>query len=1190
MFGDYFKSLSTIQKIMFGVAVFLAVAVIVYLIYKYLFKVAKNFIQHYIMPSKEKFEAIRLVLKSKCNNWEFYGSTSPSISTLSNVTLNCTRIPDRCVRSGEINWGTNKGDGLKFVLSYKGTCRFSANIQAPTDPANNSNPEHFLEMPPAANNAVIPVLSSQPTDNRYVALNSIISSSSSRTDTGIENDATATYRNSSIVLQSALGVLSTLTVADSAKDRKPESADEVLSIYCKNVNGSPLVTRLNNNSFTGVTANHGIFYHVEQTTPTFNDSKLRGKHTYYMPIRMINFLRPNNNRTPGTTSTDFGYNSVSTSGFDNRNLLNPATFSQNNYTDPVQNCIDYITNFKNQNRNYLIALSAQLLRTCGLYSSVVVDNLGDNNFVNNTRVLQGADFNIVSVNNIYYLRVSNVDYECGDGRIDVASFCNGTGPAASITQTLQYSQPINVSRNLVDTNIFRETCALAPYTVTGGPGSCTGTNCMLTGAKFNYEGITPIFNLATGTTNLFKSFSPGQSVILPVNLISIGTTDPSTQEPTAPTWYQQVNQYELDVFSQASNLARQQCNAPDVFVSGIRAMPGQSNYSFDSATDEVSWTTGSSKVYVTRRIKASYHVNNPLLWQLYYIDNNGQPKQYGSESGQVISSSQPTQVSSPLFIIGAPINNNVTNNDRGVPSFVPVFVGSQNTSVSTAYEPSSAERTQMISIERNIWVGLMKQKVYNAANKTFTQMSGQQYNFGDLIRAFFYLTTGQWSASVTDYSLLSAVGLTQMDNLLWGVALSPNQQPSVEGLKLYNYNTFPSLSLPSSATFNSRSITHGGNNVLYIDTNNVLRRIQNGASLLGTPSTLVATQTSILSGETLIIYKSFPNGLGGILVTRTSTNRFKIYPVSATSTTLVVNASINEQVIPIVDLDVTNNNNFIAVASDDNAQNTNIIYGSFASPNWTVRSLNIINRDTSFANDLFLFSSVRFCNKVTNNVSVNPNVIISTRLFTVANRISGYLYNGVVSSDGITLTKILATNYNIRSIACSDDATISARPNIITIAVYNGPVICLNNSSQLYTERSVSAAIGKWVGVDITSDGQYQVACSEFSSTPTQDLTSSDGRVLYADNFAATRDDWRIIPNPKKYNTDLESSNAFNPTSASFDKFFNAYNYNSVDIIREGDSNFITLNFSVARTYSGSKVTSTNETTVGNGILSIRLS
>jgi len=108
MFGDYFKSLSTNQKIMFGVAVFLVVCVIVYLIYKYLFKSAKNFISHYLVH-REPFEDIKITVQTKCpfNSYQKQSNIAGSVG-------DCSVLPSNTIIASPTNIN-QQFDNLRFV-------------------------------------------------------------------------------------------------------------------------------------------------------------------------------------------------------------------------------------------------------------------------------------------------------------------------------------------------------------------------------------------------------------------------------------------------------------------------------------------------------------------------------------------------------------------------------------------------------------------------------------------------------------------------------------------------------------------------------------------------------------------------------------------------------------------------------------------------------------------------------------------------------------------------------------------------------------------------------------------------------------------------------------------------------------------------------------------------------------------
>jgi len=162
------------------------------------------------------------------------------------------------------------------------------------------------------------------------------------------------------------------------------------------------------------------------------------------------------------------------------------------------------------------------------------------------------------------------------------------------------------------------------------------------------------------------------------------------------------------------------------------------------------------------------------------------------------------------------------------------------------------------------------------------------------------------------------------------------------------------------------------------------------------------------------------------------------------------------------------------------------------------------------------------------------------------------------------LTRVDALNFDIRSFAVANSVdNSSTSPTIIAVVAYNGSVIVYSTpqvpNPVLYSTRNVSEINGRWTSVSaIFSNSRFLLAaCSDF---PNSTNGSNDGRVIFSRNAGV---DWFTLPNPTKY-TDTRLSdidaNRLNPIGAdgtqnpSYNKLFNAYNFNAVDLTVVGQN------------------------------------
>lgn len=1148
MFGDYFKNLTTNQKIMFGVAVFLVICVIVYLIYKYVFKAAKNFIQHYIMPTREKFEKVRLNLKTRCKRDQFFnGSNCVDISNHPRTVIASPTVPP--LSSTQVK----DRDYLRWVLSYKGSF-----IKIDTN--NPDVIDNYTEQNPTNGNVVI----------RNNSIQQLSSAIIEKTETDVELASGVTFRTANIVISGLIPQLQTPTSYDKAY----KNLSDALSLCCRLNNDIPDVEKvtLDPSGNLPTSTTHKVYYNFSRTVPSSGsqDDRLTGNFTYFIPIRTINFLTPVNNVPPATLE-----NMV------NIDIFAATAYSE--YSNALTNCREYISKFVSVNKNYLKACVATILKSCGLYkSNSDISNVTDPNFNNETQPLENAIYNVVLNNGVYYIRVSNSPFNCGDGREVIPTFStpqNPSDPSCIRTDTIQYNDRFTATNNISSDGIFVDVCRTnlpggTTYNVVRGIGSCVGEPCSLTNANTPVKGILNAF-VVQDVDNLQKTFISGQSVILPPNLVTLGT------KANTPSWYQFVNQYEITVLKDATNSSFEQCTNPSRLQAAIKT--SDPSYTYES-TDEITYIRGST-VYVTKRKKAQYRVNEPLRWGIYYSDDSGM-----NISPVAIASIDRLSArnTTGFYFIGAPLaENSPFSGIQAVPVFIQkaqaTAAGISGLTGAPVYDAERKQRSQSLEVMRNIWIGLDRADVMEGSN--FRSLSSfPTISFGRLLSVFFYLITGVFFNDVEAYDFLTTGSPpTPVSVLNWGIAISSNlPSGSTLGINSFSYANFYGNYQPStsSAQFNTRSISFDNNLMYFLDVPaNQLSLINNSYSASPSRSTLSVTNP--------ILFKSFPTNVGGVVITSNGIAHVS-GSVSSLSQTSVNNPAPGTP--PITDIDTKNLNVIMVGYNPDTATNC-ILYGTIVSNQLTLKNVTISNL-SNFPNDLFAFSSVKFCNR--SSTSGDINIILTTRFAqsgTGSNlKKSGYLYRGTItavagSEPTITLTKLDQTNYDIRSVACSDDATISSTPQYISIATYRGPVISYKLSGNTYNEQSISG-IGRWISVYMTPNGQYQAACSEVQSS---EPLANDGRIVYADNFALKNDDWRIIPNPKKYigspnssTPNREDAPQFDPTDSRFNPLFNSYNFNKIELATNAGKVYIYSTFS--RTFS-----EVSPLAPGNGLLRIEL-
>jgi hypothetical protein len=1128
MFGDYFKSLSTNQKIMFGVAVFFVVAVIVYLIYKYLFKTAKNFISHYIMH-REPFEQVKLVVKSSCGIGEFFDGTNNR----------CNELPANTVVGGTgqvtVASGTRTSQLLKFAYTHRG--RY----------INSS----YAQVVPPANSIPFPVNSSTKTD----PLNDLFSLNPASLITSVNEDSTAV---SGRVVYNLIG---SRTQGKSAPKFSLASSNFPLAISIPstnitltNISDDSVITNATGSN-TGAVAN--LYFSFSSTPPDSVNDQRNGDINFYFPLQTVNFYPANQN---SLTLTSFPTNFTQNNFVSNSNALTE-------YSQSFENNNAYISSFQEFNKIFLAYLCIAALRKANAYRS------SDPGIFNTS----SASYSVIrnTANNIHFLKAT-LKYECGRNRIEVGSGnCSGSSAVRTFTQFWGENVQDIFTQNGI---VFNTVCQPGTnYDVNYGPGSCGQTGCSLGSAVGVYNGLGNSFRLKANTvaSPFISAFEVGQTVILPATLTSIGSnTD-------IPEMYAVQRQWDIPI-SQFPSIGGQSCSNPSLVANALTTALGET-FTYNSNTDDINYTRETSrKVIVTRTINKKYRVRYPLEWKLYAVDTSG-------NIASMSFSNPTTSLQNPSYVIGAPIEGN----RDGAPSFVPVFVASPGQAVSVIFNSQTSSRENIIDITRNIWVGLGISELKNP-NGTWKNLSGTEsaFTFGDLIRNFVNLAApNSFVTAQPDEILFRLItgGSYETSTLRWGIPISelqsydPNNPPRIQNYA-YEYYT----NITSSNDMNLSNLDFESPYTFYEDDkNNRLSFINN--------NTIISW--SAPTGETLELFRASPTRV--VVLTRNvnslSSRKIYVIPVTATAfgsaTELIIpsrSAGDTRTITNITSIDISSDGNRVVAVSGEGDIYTWINAGSS-----TMTRVSVIMNPTTDSNS---FRFVKWADRI--NTSSNQNLILAT--FPVSN--GGFVYFTTISGSTYNLYRVdsrnnISTN-DIRSISLSSTPSNVLYPSKISIAVYNGPIITYNlaTTNTSYDPNpdniNVSSIIGKWTSVSISrNNSQRIVACTEYRGTLLDPLGTNDGRIFFSPNGGK---DWGIIRNPKKYSnvafttTELDR---MDPLNASYDKFFNGYNYTSIDF---GTDTQIIASYRRAQNPTRDAslnvfVTSGDESIPGSGLLRITL-
>jgi hypothetical protein len=1177
MFGDYFRNLTTNQKIMFGVAVFLVVCVIVYLIYKYMFKAAKNFIQNFILTKRENFEKITIKIESKCNNNQFFNGSA------------CSLLPDNLVR-------TNRVDGnaqiLKFCLSNKGEFRN----------------ENFDCVKPSGGEIPVPALT--------------------QSKQNLNDSITVTNygsKSSNAKVTSAIRINGTLSNTISINGVSPEPQDALRLYYnYDNANPTSNVVEFSGEFSNLATVSDKIYY--KQTPPIVSEfGRVSGTFSYCIPIDRINFYPPANNIGSNSEQTD---TSCFPPSYGSRGNSKCTTLSNEKYNNALTNNNDYINYMKENNIGHLTAVVSKIL--ADNYINLYRLNPSDNTVtaINvNSSFTSSNTYSVIEKNGIYFLSIDGVTYNCGENnntREVTPGDCSGNQAVNyygyvdtdigvnDSSKNMTRDKDIGSNRTIKGT--FSNICLWkgsplanydtqkAAWKVVGGPGSCAAKDCTFKTTVIRlYNGFGKSFQfLPTGST-LFSSFIAGQDISLPQSLTLAGGAN-------APDTYTISTEWVLDV-DQPPQLRGISCLDTGRITTAIkREYP---NYNFNPLTDVVSWYYGQNTVRVTRKVSQRYNMDMSS-WGVYYTTSNNSQPQLAGNSVSVFSS----------IFIGAP----AISPAEGVPLALPIFqfdsVGSASFNQDT-FDGQGVRTTQLV-VNRNIWV---------TVNAYITEDNQRKLNpaITGLLRSFVNFSQAKTLANIENIFFTSDT--QTRDVLKWGYPISSDPTVAVN----INYNIFRFSILDVVGNIKSgqgtSSLTNGNSRSYVIDRNNkrIARldgTIHNNTITIGqTPTT--PTNTVPISFQQAINstsgYGIFAN-TSDYLLASSGINLRDIYSFNGTSFTKLIVAPFNTS-RRWTSIDVNNDGTrAIIVASDGTIAYTSTSGLGWSSlsytlPSVTFNGVNIVSSKVSkeftkvmFGNetsqnngiqDVYVsteYKIVRTIETITRlsassvtyqkktitetNTSVFETIDIADRTATASEiqtlgsdnvkiietveNIGGYIYRILIDpSNNVTLSQISGFNntgrYNISDFCVKRTSIANVQaPTILSVAEYGGQVLRWSISEPSsgplimpisYPSNSpFNFSGGKWLSIDMNDDiivpgglqipaGQYQVICSNFESTQVSDLNVNDGRVLYSQDFGTT---WREIILPTKY-TGVQApdvSPSGNSLSSTF--YYNPYNLTSV--------------------------------------------
>lgn len=1176
MFGDYFRNLTTNQKIMFGVAVFLVVCVIVYLIYKYMFKAAKNFIQNFILTKRENFEKITIKIESKCNNNQFFNGSA------------CSLLPDNLVR-------TNRVDGnaqiLKFCLSNKGEFRN----------------ENFDCVKPSGGEIPVPALT--------------------QSKQNLNDSITVTNygsKSSNAIVTSAIRINGTLSNTISINGVSPDPQDALRLYYnYDNANPTSNVVEFSGEFSNLATVSDKIYY--KQTPPIVSEfGRVSGTFSYCIPIDRINFYPPANNIGSNSEQTD---TSCFPPSYGSRGNSKCTTLSNEKYNNALTNNNDYINYMKENNIGHLTAVVSKIL--ADNYINLYRLNPSDNTVtaINvNSSFTSSNTYSVIEKNGIYFLSIDGVTYNCGENNntrevtpgdcignqaVNYYGYVDTDIGVNDSSKNMTRDKDIGSNRTIKGT--FSNICLWkgsplanydtqkAAWKVVGGPGSCAAKDCTFkTTVRRLYNGFGKSFQfLPTGST-LFSSFIAGQDISLPQSLTLAGGVN-------APDTYTISTEWVLDV-DQPPQLRGISCLDTGRITTAIKKE--DPNYNFNPLTDVVSWYYGQNTVRVTRKVSQRYNMDMSS-WGVYYTTNaNPQPQQAGSSVTEFAS-----------IFIGAP----AISPAEGVPLAIPIFQFDSAGSASFNQDIFDGQgvRTTQLVVNRNIWV---------TVNAYITEDNQRKLNpaITGLLRSFVNFSQAKTLANIE--SIFFTSGSQTRDVLRWGYPISSDPTVAID----INYNKFIFSILDVVNTVKSgqgtSSLTNG-NSSYVIDRNN--KRI---ARLDGTihPNAITIGQTPTTPTNTVpISFQQSRNSTSGYgifantsdyLLASSGINLRDIYSFNGTSFTKLIVAPFNTS-RRWTSIDVNNDGTRAIIVANDGTIAYTSTSGlgwsslSYTLPSVTFNGVNIVSSKVSkeftkvmFGNetsqnnviqDVYVsteYKIVRTIETITRlsassvtyqkktitetNTSVFETIDIADRTATASEiqilggenvkiietveNIGGYIYRILIDpSNNVTLSQISGFNntgrYNISDFCVKRTSIANVQaPTILSIAEYGGQVLRWSISEPSsgplimpisYPSNSpFNFSGGKWLSIDMNDDiivpgglqipaGQYQVICSNFESTQVSDLNVNDGRVLYSQDFGTT---WREIILPTKYT----SNNApdVNPSGNDLNSkfYYNPYNFTSV--------------------------------------------
>jgi hypothetical protein len=1057
MFGDYFKSLSTNQKIMFGVAVFLVVCVIVYLLYKYLFKAAKNFIQNFILTKREKFETINIVLKSKCDANQFYNGTQ------------CSNLPpDTVVRAKRKN--ANNADILRTCLSNDGKrvidyeCKDGTAPNFPTPTARNNTTQltDSLTINPASltNSPFLVGLTTNPINNLGSAVIS----------TTVAGNTVAP--NSTIPFQ--LGFTYTAPGATS----------------------NPDLNAIKVSTFSDALTTADKIYYSYGTPNVDSSAVVSGTMNYLIPIKLINYYPPQHNIRDNIQLCREGVESIGQSTC--------TDLSDEMYNNANNNNSRYINFLKSNHDTHLKAIVAKILSNANINLFRNLDNAQTvpNIFSLVSGIMLSADFEYKTFGGRAYLQVTNVGYTCGDNNLvrEVTTLdCSGN---SSVTSVRYIPNGINASslnmtldaQNGNAPGTFSNICIWnqnrngtipqwdntnSNWRIVGTPGSCTAKNCTLYSTTSfpitqPYNGFMKPFTFTVSGSTIFSSFVAGQDIYLPENLLGAGSRS------NTPETYVISTQWNITV-NQDPDLLGQWCSDRSLVASAIdayektkptsqRLLVGD-NFQLLN-TDEVRWTRGSNVVRVTRKVYQQYDILNPSSWGIYYIYSDNEQPTMERDQGRTANG----------IFIGAKQKG---SSNALAPSAVPIFQWKET--LPDSFDAARNERTSSLSVERNIWVGLYMSDIYDNAGFANQVVKA---SIQTLFTNFAALIPGR-STTITNITGIDFSGASSnpafnktISELKWGFAVNDTSNEVRLTFNEFAY-AIPTAAV-TSRTGGTLNLAAGSSNIFFIDRDT--RQIEWVTNAFSDASQPAFNSTNNRyqnpTNTSVLLYKA-ANDLEGYAIIA-NTNTFEplnnpgldsrdIYPRLANGTW---GAKYSQALSSLatsrrwVSLDCNNTplaRRVIAVSSDGN-----IVFSNNGGTSWndigpvlstaTKISLPSITIQGKTVNAQSKFTKVMFGSR-NNSVNTNQDIYFTTAyesVKTVEN------FTKVRSANGMTGTLIRYTQ--------TDTNTSSTQTNTETITITSTSGDLWTRLNTLIPDSEVPTAVGSSKSISVenfTSIGGY---------------------------------------------------------------------------------------------------------------------